>query len=110
MSFHNSDVHAVTRRQQGTVLGDLAGANDVRLLDRKNSVHNTQYDLESRPNRLSFIDRGVPVDNLLKHLGIGHKPLSRRDQPLEQKLGFSLVRVRGTDEVHRYVGIDKNQA
>jgi hypothetical protein len=39
MSFHHRYVHTVTRRQQGAVLDDLAGTNNVSLLDRKNIVH-----------------------------------------------------------------------
>ena len=110
MPLHHGDMQAVTRRQQGGVPDDLAGAKHVRLLDRKNIVHPILYDLERRPGRLAFIDRGIPVDNLLKYLGVGHKPLSSRDRALQQKLGFTLVRVRRADEVHRYVGVDKDQA
>ena len=97
MSLHNGDMHAVARRQQSAALHDLAGAKDIRLLDRENVVHDIQYKLEGRPDRFCSVDRSVPMDNLLQHLGISHKPLSRCNQALQEKLRLGLVRVKRTN-------------
>jgi len=110
MTLHNGDMHAVARRQQSAALHDLAGAKDIGLLDGKNVIHNIQYELEGRPDRFSFLDRGVPMNNLQQHLGVGYKPLSRCDQALQEELRLGLVRVRRTNQVHRNVGVDKDQA
>ena len=52
---------------------------------------------------------GVSMHNLLKHLGVSDQPPSTRNQALQQKLRFTLVRVRGADEVHGDIGVYKNQ-
>jgi len=44
--------------------------------------------------RFWTVDRGIPVHYLLKHLGAGDEPLSRQDQALQQRLSFTLVRLR----------------
>ncbi len=110
MSLHNGDMHAVARRQQSVALHDLSGAKDIRLLDRKNVVHDIQDELEGRPDRFSSVDRSVPMDNLLQHFCVNHKTLSRCNQALQEKLRLGLVRVRRTNQVHRNVGVDKDQA
>ena len=75
MPLHDGDVHAIAGRQQSAALDDLAGAKDIRLLDRENVVHDIQYKLEGRPDRFSSVDRGVSMNDLLQHLGVGHKTL-----------------------------------
>ena len=92
MALHNGDRHAVARRQQSAALHDLGGAKDIGLFDRENVVHDIQYKLEGRPNRFSSVDRSVPMDHLLQNLGISHKPLSRCNLALREKLRLGLVR------------------
>ena len=76
----------------------------------RTSSDDIQYELEGRPDRFSFVDRSVPMDNLLQHLGVSHKPLPRCNQALQEKLRLGLVRVRRTNQVHRNVGVDEDQA
>ena len=61
-------------------------------------VDDVQQQLKRRPNRLSLADGGIAMQDLLKHFGIGHEALSRRDQALQEKLRLAVVRVRRTDE------------
>ena len=48
------------------------------------------------------------VQDLLQDLGIGHQALTVGDQLLEQALRVSFVRMRGADQIHRYIGVDQN--
>lgn len=110
MAFHNSDVHAITGGQQSPILNNLPSPQDVCFLDREDIIHNLQQDLKRGINRVSFAYGSIPMHDLLKHFGVGHEALSRRDQALQEHLRLTLVRVRRADEVHRDIGIHKDQA
>jgi len=110
MPLHHRDVHAVASGQQSPILNNLPGPQNIILLYREDIIHNVQKQLECRPNGFPLAYGGIPMQDLLKHFGVGYETLSRRDQAFQEKLRFGLVRVRRTDEVHRDIGIDKDQA
>ena len=73
-------------------------------------VNNAQDHLKGRPDGLPLVDGGVAMQDLLQHFRIRDQTLARRNQTLQQDLCFRLVRMRCSDEVHRDVGIDEDQA
>jgi hypothetical protein len=50
------------------------------------------------------------VQDLLKDFGVCHQALSGSNQTLQEELTLIFVRVRSADEVHRDIGVDKDQA
>jgi len=110
MPFHHRDVHAIASGQQSPIPNNLSRPQNVGLLYREDIIHDFQKQLECRRNRFSSADGGIPMQDLLKHFGVGYEALSRCDQALQEKLRFGLVRVRRADEVHQNIRIDKDQA
>jgi hypothetical protein len=48
------------------------------------------------------------MKDLLQHLGIGHQPSALGNETLQEALRVGLVRVGGSHEIHRDIGIDKD--
>ena len=108
VTFHHGDMDRITSRQLLTAQHDRLGTLDGLEVDRQDVIDHTENRIERRLDRGTSIDRDIPVKDFLEHLGIRHKTLALRDEPLQGSLGVNLVRVRGADQVHRHVGIDKN--
>lgn len=109
MALHNRDVNRVARRQKSAVLSNLTGSQYVCSLDSENVVNDIQDYLKRRPDSFSPVDRCVPMKGLLQHFRVCDQPLSSGNKPFQQHLRFCLVRMRGTDEVHRNVRVDEDQ-
>jgi len=50
------------------------------------------------------------MENLLENLGVGNQTLARRNQTLQNDLGFGLVRMACTHQIHRNIGVDEDQS
>lgn len=109
MPFHDGYMHTIPGRQGCPVLHDLPSPQNVRFLDGENVIRDGQYQLERWSDCVSFVYCDIPVNDFLKHLSIRNEPASGRDESLQQQLSLSLARVRRADEVHRNVGVDKDQ-
>ena len=51
--------------------------------DGHDFVHESEDQAQSGLNRIPAVDRGVAVQNLLQHFGVGHRALARGHRPLE---------------------------
>ena len=49
------------------------------------------------------------MKNLLQHFGICDKPLPSGDEPLQEHLRLSLVRMGGPNKIHWNIRIDEDQ-
>jgi len=83
-------------------LGDLTSAQDILLVNWEDVVHDVQQELKRRRDGFSLAYGGVPMDYLLKHFCIRHEAVPSSDQPLEENLSLTLVRVRAP---MRYIGM-----
>jgi hypothetical protein len=55
------------------------------------------------------MNRRVPMKDFLQHLGAGDEALGGCNQAFQNNLRLHLMRMRGSNQVHRNVGIDKYQ-
>lgn len=60
-------------------------------------------------DRVPLFDSCVPMKNFLQDFSVGDKTLPCCNQPLKDDLCLGLVRMCGSDRVHRDVGIDKDR-
>jgi len=110
MTFHHGDVKGAAGWKQRAALRDLAGPQNVRLLDSENLVNDVQDHLERRSDSFSLVDGRVATQNLLQDFRVGNQALPRGDQAFQQDLRFRLVQMGRADQLHRDVGIDEDQA
>lgn len=108
-AFHHGNVNGIASRESGAVLANFRGAEHVGFLDGKNLVHDIQDYFDRRGDRVTAIDRGETVKDLLHYFRIGHESFSGGYQAFEQELSLNLVRMRRAHKVHGYVRIDENQ-
>ena len=97
MALHNRDVHGVAGRQQRTILGDLSGTQNLRLLDGDHFVDDVQHHLEGWSDGFALFNSRLSMENLLQHFGVSNETLPRRNQALQNHLCLSFVRVRRSD-------------
>ena len=110
MSLHHGDVDGIARRHQRAVLRDFTSPKDVRFLDAEHIVDHVQDHLECRPYGFPASDCRIPMKDFLQNFRIGNQALSGGYQAFQNHLRLGLVRMRRSDEIHRNVGIDKDQA
>jgi len=109
-ALHHRNVDGIARREHGWILGDLACAQHITLFDRENLVNDIQNHLKCRSDSVPSVDRRIPTEYFLQNLGIRHETLSRGNQAFQENLRIGLMRMRGSDKIHRNVRVDKNQA
>ena len=107
--LHDRNVRGVPGRQERTILGDLPRTQDYGFLNGNHLVDDVQGNVERRSDGFAPVNSRVTVENLLQYLSISDETLPRSDQALQDNLGLCLVRMCGSDQVHRDVGIDEDQ-
>jgi len=78
------------------------------VLDWQHGVNDIQQGVEGGLDGVESVDAAVAVEDLLKDLGVGDEPLAISDESFKHPLGVDFVRVRGSHEVHRNVGVDED--
>src|SRR6266404_1939421 len=78
------------------------------LIHGENLVDNIKQGIECGLDRIPAVDRGIAVQNLLKHLCVGYKPLAIADELLQHPLSVCFVRMRRTDQVHRNIRVNED--
>jgi hypothetical protein len=73
----------------------------VGLANREYLIDDPEQSVEGRLDCISAIDGDVPVQDLLKYLGIGNQALALADQLFQQLLRVAFVRMSRPDQVHR---------
>lgn len=107
---HDGDVEGVAGREARSAREDLCRLLDVRALDGKDLVDDSEKGVESRPDGVATVDRDVAVEDLLQDLGARHEPIAARDGLFEVGSGGRLQGMRRPHEVHRHVRVDEDQA
>ena len=87
---------------------DPPRALDVGKLDRIDDINDPQHRREGGIDHVEPLDRPIPVEDLLKNLGVSTQRLARSDRLLGELPGARLQRMVGTDEVHRHVRVDED--
>lgn len=75
VALHDRNMERVSCRQ---FMGDFGGAEYVCFFDGDHFVDDVQGDLQRGSDGFPFIDRGVPVKDLLKHFGVCNQALRLR--------------------------------
>lgn len=104
-SFHHGDVHRIAGRDPLGPENDELCTLDVPLFYGKDLVNNASQRIERRLNRITPPESNIPVQNLLKDFCIGDQPLFILDTRVDQSSSFNPVRIGGSDQVHRNVGV-----
>ena len=60
------------------------------------------------PTGVATSDRHVTMEDLLKYLRVRHESFVLGNATLEKALSIDFVRMRGSDEVHRDIGVDQD--
>ena len=94
-------------RQRRILQHQLLGALDGVPVDGQHLVHHAEQRIDRGLDAAAALERGVAVQDLGQHFGVGDEPYALRDERLEAPLSIHLVRVRGADEVHRDIGVDE---
>ena len=71
MLLHNGEVDAITCREMPISQNDLFRPLYNGMVDRQHLIHERQQRIESRLDGVAAIDGHVPVQDLLKHFGVG---------------------------------------
>ena len=106
-ALHHGQMEGIPRSEPARLHVPL-GTLNVRHLDGKDLVHYAEQRIERGLDRLAAINRNVPMQDLLEDLRIGHQAIFMSDRALQHSPREILVRVRGADQVHRYVGVHKD--
>jgi len=109
VALHDCDVDGIARRHQSRILDDFRGTQNLRFFDGDHIVDDVQGHTEPRPDGFPPVDGSVPVENFVQHLNVGYEALSPCYQALKDDLCLCFVRVCGSDQTHRDVGIDEDQ-
>ena len=88
--------------------GYLGGTDDVGFVDRQNFIYEAEDYLERLVNAVSPPDGAVAMQDFLEYLDIGHQTFAVGDEPFQNHLAVSLVRMRSPNKVHGHVGIDED--
>lgn len=107
--FHHCYVYRIPCRYPCGAKHDIACPDHVHLLDRQHFVDNAESCMECGCDRLTPVNRSVPVEDLLQNFGTSHETLPGGDESLYYQLRLHFVRMRRAHKVHRDVGIDKDQ-
>ena len=108
MAGHDGNVQRISCGQALIAQNNVLGVLHVNTLNRQHVVHHAEDRIKSRLNRLALVDCHVPMTDLLQHLGVGDEPFSSRQRRLQQTLRIELVRVCGTHQIHRNIGVDQD--
>jgi len=93
VTVHHSQVNCVASRQERACRDDVFCQQHVLLLDRKDLVHDRKERIEGRLDGVAARNGNIAAQNLLKHLRVGHQPLSLGDNPCEQAPSSGFVRM-----------------
>ena len=99
--FHDSEVHRISRRKMPIPQYNLFRTLCIGLTNRKYLIDDSEQSVERGLDCIAAIDGDVPVQDLLKYLGIGNQALALADQLFQQLLRVAFVRMSWPDEVHR---------
>ena len=108
IALHHREMQRIACGQLAVREQDCLAALDRREIDRKHLVDDAEDRLERRLYRVAPVDGRVAMQDFLQHLGIRDQLLALAHQRFEQALRVRLVRVRGTDKVHRNVRVDEH--
>ena len=109
MGAHHGNVHRIPGGQSVPADDDLPRLEHDALGDVEHVVGDVTHGVERRADRIETIDRRIPVQNFLQHLGVGDEPGARRHELLETARRTHLVGVLGADQVHRNVRVDEHR-
>lgn len=110
MAFHHGGVDRIPRGKPSRSEHDLLRALNIRQRNRKHFIDVLQGGLEYLRDLHPAVDGDKPMENLLKHLGIGHELSAIDDQAFEDSLGIDLVTMRASNENHRNVRVNEDQS
>jgi hypothetical protein len=101
MMFHDGEMHRISRPKMPIPQYNLFRTLYIGLTNRKYLIDDSEQSVERGLDCIAAIDGDVPVQDLLKYLGIGNQALALADQLLQQLLRVAFVRMGWPDEVHR---------
>ena len=110
MAFHDGNMNGVSGREQGRTLSDLARPKDVPLFDCKDFIDHIQDHPKCRLDSVSSLNSRVSMQDFLQDHGICYEAFASGDQTLQQDLGIGFVRMGSSDQVHRNIRVDEDQA
>ncbi len=71
MLLHDREMDAITCGEMPVSQNDLFRPFYTGMVDRQHLIHNREQRVESRLDCVAAIDGHVPVQDLLKHFGVG---------------------------------------
>ena len=89
--FHDGEVHRISRRKMPIPHHNLFRALGIGLCNRKYLIDDAEQSVERGLNCIATIDGDVPVQDLLKYLGIANQALALADQLFQQLLRVAFV-------------------
>jgi hypothetical protein len=100
MLFHDRQMHGVPSRYLPVPHDNFFGALRCSQIHGQYLIGDAKQSAKGRLNSIAAIYSGIPMQYLLKDLGICNQALSVGDEIFEQSLSVGLVRMRRADEVH----------
>jgi hypothetical protein len=99
--LHDGEVHRISRRKMPIPQHNLFRKLCIGLSNRKYLIDDSEQSVERGLNCIAAIDGDVPVQDLLKYLGISNQALALADQRFQKLLRVAFARMSWPDEVHR---------
>src|SRR6266403_1678338 len=78
------------------------------LINGKDLIDDIEQGIECGLDRIPAVDGDIAAQNLLKHLCVGHQPLTIADELFQQALRVGFVRMRRADQVHRNIRVNES--
>ncbi len=93
-------MHGVTSRHLPVPHENFFGALRCGPINGQYLIGDAKQSAKGRLNSIAAIYSGIPMQYLLKNLGICNQALSVGDQIFEQSLSVGLVGMRHANEIH----------
>jgi hypothetical protein len=100
MLFHDRSMHGVTSRHLPVPHDNFFGALRGSQINGQYLIGDATQSAQGRLNSIAAIYSGIPMQYLLKNLGIGDQALSVGDETFEQSLSVGLAGMRRANEIH----------
>ncbi len=108
MPFHNGEMHGIACGEMPTSENNFFRTLNMCALYSQHLIRQSQQGVECGLNRVAAIDGSIAMENFLQHFGVSNQALALAHQFFEPSLCVASMGVRGTDEIHRNVGIDED--
>jgi hypothetical protein len=93
-------MHGVASRHLPVPRDNLFGAFRCSQINGQYLIGDAKQSAKGRLNSIAAIYCGIPMQYLLKNLGICNQALSVGDEILEQSLSVGLMGMRSANEIH----------